>query len=116
VVKETATVGPNCGFGKVGPYPFDMITQRQAALDGRREINLHFLRVSFLNIHVFKLAGFEYLTALEAFHEFRVFVTGDDLDAWVAARLFYGLILRFRGKIVSHRIHTEEPLGPKPIP
>jgi hypothetical protein len=85
-------------------------------LDGVAPGNLHFLRIAFLDIHIFELAGFEDLATLEALDKFRVFIPRNDLDAWMAARLWNGLILRLSGKILSYRIHTEKPLRPEPLP
>jgi hypothetical protein len=80
-------------------------------LDGPAPGTLHLLRIAFLDIHVFELAGFEDLATLEAFDKFGVFIARNDLDAWMAARLWNGLILRLRGNILSYRIHTENHDG-----
>jgi hypothetical protein len=46
---------------------------------------LFLIRWFSLNLHVFELAGLENFTAFETLDEFRVFVTGDDLDTRVVA-------------------------------
>jgi hypothetical protein len=54
-----------------------------AALAAKAKLFL--IRRFSLDLHVFKLAGLENFTAFETLDEFRVFVTGDDLDTRVVA-------------------------------
>ncbi|MGA2992544.1 MAG: hypothetical protein ABSD88_18905, partial [Candidatus Korobacteraceae bacterium] len=66
-----------------------------------------FVDRALLDRHVFEFAGFENLTAVKAFNEFAVFLTGDDLHTRVLTRLFHysarrGLDLARRGQ--SHNL------------
>jgi hypothetical protein len=41
------------------------------------------IEFGFFDAHVFEFTGFEHLAAFETFHEFGVFLAGDDLHARV---------------------------------
>ena len=64
-------------------------------LDGFVESSglLFFLQLGFFDAHVLEFAGFENLTALEAFDIFGVFVAGHDLYARMLALIHAGSLL-----------------------
>src|SRR5260370_12105899 len=60
---------------------------------------------ALFDAHVFELTRFEDLAALQAFHEFSIFLAADDLPARMFARRFF-CVLRARERLRPHKSET----------
>ena len=74
-------------------------------LAGVRCLFLSFAFGAFLDAHVFEFTRFEDLAALQAFHEFSIFLAADDLHARMFARRLV-CVLRARERLRAHKSET----------